>query len=495
MRSTGKSEIVDAEAAGGPPDENESQQQPSGSNTNTNILRTATLAVKKTVGTVATVTAATCNTVTDGIVLRKRYRPVSKTQTDTIENNNNSSTIGSSDETIMTMNTEKGDVAVATLRTGDAIMKSDRRFSSLLLSSSGDSFAETFETKTVASSSSTETPFSLKSVVTIGPFLEFLTADATLFFVFAFSASLYPTFEHWSLIWNSDNGLFLRTAPMATIVLSWVFAAFACGVAVGQYFDSHWLLSVINPFQVADLDSNISTNQRPYGTERIVREENEAEDMQQVKQSKHILFLGLMGKNRSSKVMFRRSKVPHIPKMEEVTSKAWSMLNNGNSSRKINRQARLSWQLDVDPTKDANSFLARTVLKRFHLRKQVASSFKTIATEHIEEATKPEEDIRDSQIGAFDLASTTADSLKDFVIEPVFKLRGMDVFLSEEPESVVSSHPWLLKQGLRETPGFTVNTLTQWGNILVYFEVPHAIFHDPEKETDMDDVKAAKVRV
>jgi hypothetical protein len=71
-----------------------------------------------------------------------------------------------------------------------------------------------------------------------------------------------------------------------------------------------------------------------------------------------------------------------------------------------------------------------------------------------------------------ELAKATADSLDDFVIEPILKLRGMDAFLADDLECHVASHPWLVSQGLRDVPVFVVNVSTQWGHILVYFEMP-----------------------
>jgi hypothetical protein len=67
--------------------------------------------------------------------------------------------------------------------------------------------------------------------------------------------------------------------------------------------------------------------------------------------------------------------------------------------------------------------------------------------------------------------------------------------LADDLESHVASHPWLISEGLRDVPTFVVNVITQWGHILVYFEMPVWV-QDwniiVEEECDLDDVKAFK---
>uniref|UniRef100_A0A7S2YC98 Protein ENHANCED DISEASE RESISTANCE 2 C-terminal domain-containing protein n=1 Tax=Entomoneis paludosa TaxID=265537 RepID=A0A7S2YC98_9STRA len=93
----------------------------------------------------------------------------------------------------------------------------------------------------------------------------------------------------------------------------------------------------------------------------------------------------------------------------------------------------------------------------------------------------------------------TANSFQDvalWVVQPVLQVRGMDIFMTDDPAFDVSNHPWFLKQGLRDTPTFLINGVTQWGNILVYFALPEWV-HDLQEslqETDQDptDVRALK---
>ena len=100
-----------------------------------------------------------------------------------------------------------------------------------------------------------------------------------------------------------------------------------------------------------------------------------------------------------------------------------------------------------------------------------------------------------TQLGAFNLSRTTGHSLDDVVIEPILKLRGMDVFLTDNLENSVGTHPWLISHGLRSVPTLIINVMTLWGHILVYFEFP-AWFEDwnsiVEEDSDADDAKAVK---
>jgi hypothetical protein len=77
-----------------------------------------------------------------------------------------------------------------------------------------------------------------------------------------------------------------------------------------------------------------------------------------------------------------------------------------------------------------------------------------------------------ARIGAFDINKCDALTLESIVIDPCMTLRGMDIFLTDDPEDDLSSHPFLLKQGLRKTPSLLVNIMVQWANIVVYFQLP-----------------------
>jgi hypothetical protein len=100
-------------------------------------------------------------------------------------------------------------------------------------------------------------------------------------------------------------------------------------------------------------------------------------------------------------------------------------------------------------------------------------------------------------VGKFTAAEATATSFDGDSIDPGCVLRGMDVFLTDDPETEAGTHPWLIEHGLRDVPTFILNFYTQWGNMLFYFELPSFVtdWNLVENDTDPDDVKALKVRV
>lgn len=283
---------------------------------------------------------------------------------------------------------------------------------------------------------------------TMGPMLEFLTADATLLFVFVFSVALYPTWNHWDSLWEVRK-------VVTPVLWPWLLTAFCGGLAIGQQSDSHrWFLSWTPQAEPRQTAAAVAAGESVDQRERFVQDE---------KRNKHSLFLGVLG-NQSSSVKFESgvSKSFRQPLTEEEV-KFWSILSVKKSSSSHRSFRVPSWQLNMDPCQDQQyKDLVRMLLGHENVRR-----------------SRP-------NVG----------SLEGVVIEPLFQLRGVDVFLSDDPEPEPSTHPWLVQQGLRDRPTFTLNILTQWGNILIYFEMPAWVrnFHTPEDENDADDVKALKVR-
>jgi hypothetical protein len=124
----------------------------------------------------------------------------------------------------------------------------------------------------------------------------------------------------------------------------------------------------------------------------------------------------------------------------------------------------------------------------YQRKPEVESMVDTVSSEDGSENTK---------MGAFALPD--ADSLRQDVVEPLFRLRGMDIFMTEEleggAEDNMSMHPFLVENGLRDTPSFVVNMMSQYANILIYFEMPSWLKdwdNIVEEEDDPDDVKALK---
>jgi len=81
----------------------------------------------------------------------------------------------------------------------------------------------------------------------------------------------------------------------------------------------------------------------------------------------------------------------------------------------------------------------------------------------------------------------------DFEIDPLCRLRGMDVFQTDCPEEEVYRHRLLT--GMRKVPTLVINIMVPWANILVYFQLPDWVkrFDDIEESSkDSEDTKALK---
>jgi hypothetical protein len=381
-------------------------------------------------------------------------------------------------------------------------------------------------------------------MVTLGPVLEFVTADTTLFFIFTLGAALYPTYEYWDILFSCtdshDNSTTCAIAAVAPAVIltkvgvPWMVAAFALGLAIGQYLDDYyrWFLPKVklqsNTTQpdagIRDDDVDSRLYYDAYGSNVVSDNDNDGVvgelvklPQQQQKDTSalknHSLFTSLLGTNRSSRIKFQHGTSKLIPH----PIKTWTALNNKPSTTVAttatatttvpHRSFRLPWQRNMHPTEDG--YLMQHLLKHESFRRIRKSAIVLTATRNVATTTStadgedtsndvfvlPVEESKDQHLGSFDLSVNVPDSLDGFVIEPILKLRGMDVFLTDDPEMEASTHPWLVQQGLRSIPTFTVNVLTQWGNILIYFEMPAWVrsFNHVEEESDPDDVKALKV--
>jgi hypothetical protein len=319
--------------------------------------------------------------------------------------------------------------------------------------------APTIDKNSVASTS-TESP-----LVLIGPIRDFLTAYATIILIASFSVVLAITLRSWSAILNNQVPL--------SVAGSWVLLTYA----TGQFFSgsalkaSHRVLSPQATSTILESSEDSGVLGTGFGAPKnlSVKQQEEKAGISQF----------------FSKSFGRQQREQFV----ESLSKPWTSLQPNR--KKVN-----SWEMRSDPMKDpkSRSDLMQRLLRNSHFRRAARPS---PTLEKVPEI--PEMDVSiipvPTSIGAFDLSTATADTLDDFVIEPLLKLRGMDVFLTEQLESQVASHPWLISQGMRNVPTLVVNTLTQWGHILVYFEMPEWV-QDwnsiVEDESDPDDVKALK---
>lgn len=206
----------------------------------------------------------------------------------------------------------------------------------------------------------------------------------------------------------------------------------------------------------------------------VVQEETQAVDEPETKQSRGF-FPKLFG-NTKGAIM----RTPQI----------WTNLNP-KGIRKLNM-----WETNIDPTVATNNKpLMKKLLGYRKLRKTKRSSLirKKSEKELVASGIKDNEIKRD--IGKFGPTEMAASTFDEDVIDPLFNLRGMDVFLTDEPEDDAATHPWLLKSGLRDVPTFIINLVTRWGNILLYYEMSEWVndWDIKEEENDADDIKTLKV--
>jgi hypothetical protein len=304
-----------------------------------------------------------------------------------------------------------------------------------------------------------------------GPILDFLTADTTIIMIVSFSMALALTFQSWKTILNNQVPL--------SVAGSWALLTYA----VGHVFPVPRLKTsrrILPPSRITSSVSESSFDSlilpEVIGTPSTLRiEEKEG------KAATHRFFLKFFGPKQ-------REHIKHKVAPESVSKSRPSWTNLQPNRVKVHR-----WEKRYDPTKDTKrrGDLMGCLLKNGSFRRAVRPH--PLQEEHRHMDILPSQSSTD--LGAFDPSHATADSLDDYVIEPILKLRGMDVFQADQLESHVASHPWLISQGMRNVPTLVVNTLTQWGHILVYFEMPEWVQdwnNIVEDECDPDDVKALK---
>ena len=104
--------------------------------------------------------------------------------------------------------------------------------------------------------------------------------------------------------------------------------------------------------------------------------------------------------------------------------------------------------------------------------------------------------MKTERLGHVNTGNDRASILQENIeVDPLFKLRGMDVFRADIPEERICRQPILEQNGLRDVPTFIVNLMLPGANLVVYFQMPSWIkkFEDiVEEEDDAEDTKAFK---
>ena len=275
----------------------------------------------------------------------------------------------------------------------------------------------------------------------------------------------YPTYKYWDAVLHLP----------ASLVLAWLFFGFA----VGNFVSIH----VAQP-EHTEQDLPTTSARRP---------SFQPESFQNTD--------GLLKERSTSSLFSSRSQraLGFLSSRRDWRSTP-SFINPSGLSASIKR-----W--NCDPTRDQkHRQLMHLLLINKNLRKKrkLQDKLENEPTESVSPRDPGDSSANlkaSMAIGNYSLADVDSfGDLENYTIEPFFQLRGMDVFLCEAdggvPETKVADHSWFVQHGLRATPTFVVNLLTQWGNILLYFSLPEWLKDwDSVKGNDQDskDIKALKV--
>jgi len=279
--------------------------------------------------------------------------------------------------------------------------------------------------------------------------------------------SLYLTYRHWYVL-LSDGMI----PPSAGI--SWVVFAFVLGRETkGTSIQTGRIATHGNDSKGVSLNKSLQSSRVP---------SQEAASMEE-----QLGFFGSLVRNVTGKVRLNRY-FSHGMKIE-----LRSNLQKLPSSK-------FFWKDNIDISSELmKSLLQNPKLKRHHVAAQAADDLAPDEPADSEEKLDQEKR-QDNQLGFLDIdsAGTARKQEGDTIIEPMFHLRGIDVFLTDgNPEEKIWELPALKKCGLRSVPTFVINCLLPWSNFVVYFEMPEWFKDIGEslevKDDDTADIKSLKL--
>lgn len=339
-------------------------------------------------------------------------------------------------------------------------------------------------------SSLTEVKQGIKIVVT--PFIGILLHDVTIAVLILSLLAAIPTAYNWTSIMKHQ-------LPISLIVL-WLIVAFLVGMEIGRVKGMRTVLNkdktrasslkgphTMDKAVVTDT-TMVSGHVEPPDLRHSLPSEilvaQVCEDENEPVKEGYALFYTLVSPFSNVWLLFPEDAVALVTEPVEaakhVTDKCWSTLTH---------EIRETWEM-TGFIMVADPLMQRLLKNPDYARKPL----KEVILEEQKEYERSG-DIN-SRIGAFDISKCDAFTLESVVIDPCMTLRGMDIFLTDDPEDDLSSHPFLLEQGLRKTPSMLVNIMVQWANIVVYFQLPEW-FTDfdsiVENDDDPPDVIACKV--
>ena len=316
--------------------------------------------------------------------------------------------------------------------------------------------------------------------IEMSPTLEFLLHDTTIAVAVLVSIFSIPTFRYYSLV--------VQGHIPTSVHVSWLLLAFTVGIEMGRILG----MRAAPDSGKTRLESDATMSVLSMGaTQRDVPHEIlfEVKKPAPTKEGYTLLYY-FAAPYHQIQVVFPKKTTekmtlefpPLLPLLS--VSQGWSTLGEQGT------RCRQPWEIGgfvrvADPL--MNRLLKNPDMNRKKLKNVVVEEHDTELTEsgHVPAQL----------LGEIPIQEMAAESLENDVIDPCFKLRGMDLFLTDAAEEDMSSHPFLLKHGLRDKPTLIVNALVQWANVCLYFQLPDW-FTDfdeiVENDDDPADVKATK---
>jgi hypothetical protein len=236
-------------------------------------------------------------------------------------------------------------------------------------------------------------------MINVGPFLSFLFHDATIAIGSSLLIAAFPTFSNLDLIRQNQIPL--------SASLTWLIVAFIAGYEVALF-----------RFMPAALGEE---------------EEDFTEDLTIPSE----INVPIMAQPKRGYSILRRVSTK-LPKGLKIQMPKKIKAENLRSALATKRGEQFRWQRSAR-AKVSEPLMKRLLRNPMYQRKpEVESMVDTVSSEDGSENTK---------MGAFALPD--ADSLRQDVVEPLFRLRGMDIFMTEEleggAEDNMSMHPFLVE--------------------------------------------------
>ena len=344
----------------------------------------------------------------------------------------------------------------------------------------------------------TDTPKETREVIQIvmTPTIAILLHDVTVALTFLAFLAAIPTWHNWNIIMKNQ-------LPFSVIIV-WIITAFFAGMEIGRVKGMRSVSGKTRGHEpakslgqpppslgsagIAAASGSASSSHTLPPSEIVVPRHVGMTERESIKVG-YVLFHTLLSPFSRIQLLFpddvTKVVAKHIDSATEAHTNFWSTLTH---------QTREAWET-VGYITVADPLMQRLLKNPDYARKPlkdiVALQDEVVATalDHAGGGTC-------GKISTFDISKCDVAALESDVVAPCLNLRGIDVFLTDDPQDNLSSHPFLLKHGLRSKPALFINIIAQFANILVYFELPgwFTDFDDiVEADDDANDVRAMKV--